>query len=203
MKKIRLPIDDKPVKMKGVSVMDCPKAETAMMSYVEKTIKPEDARDLAIHVLRCEPCRELYLMMDVAAEVSESPLTEAPAGFTERVVERIQADGVTLATATPKTVPTQGNTLLRVLWGLSGIVTGVALLLALNPEWRMAVLLRDGFSAFAVYFGETMTWLTQTDITDILINSGLGLLAFVFAGLIAALLYGLHRGENTLHETRA
>jgi predicted anti-sigma-YlaC factor YlaD len=185
--------------------MDCPKAENAMMRYIEKSITPSNARDLARHVLRCEPCRALYLTLDAAAEMLAVPPAEAPDGFTEGVMARVRTlPAYRKSLATAPTGAENGNAAVRILWGLSGIVMGFALMLALNPHWletvtgisRLADAIRMGLTAVADFFGGAVAWLAQLDITHAIINSGLGITALVFASLIIALLYGLHRGEN-------
>jgi uncharacterized membrane protein len=115
----------------------------------------------------------------------------------ERVVK------LTASEEKEKTTSAAGNTAFRILWGLSGIVMGVALLFALNPHWLEGTIVYDGMAAFAAFFTEAGARLTQTDVTHALINSGLGIAALVFAGIIAALLYGLHRGENREQESQA
>jgi len=174
--------------------MDCPKAELAMMHYVEKTLKPADARDLATHILQCEPCRTLYLLMDQAAELLTAPaLNEAPIHFTAQVMARIEAEAVT-----PAETVSAG---LRILWGLSGIVMGVALLFAFNPQWEVVMALQNALASAAVIFNDALAWVNQIYVSEALINSGIGIVALVFAVVIAGLLYGLHRGENTPHKS--
>jgi hypothetical protein len=192
--------------------MDCPKAETAMMHYIEKTLNPAAARDLARHVMRCEPCRELYMTMDIAAEMLDSPPAEAPEGFTESVMGRVMAfaahpaeEPQTESVGSPigPVAATPRNTMLRILWGLSGIALGYVLLLVLNPHWAASVAVQNGLHSVTVFLNDIIAWLARTDITQALINSGLGIVALVFAGLIAALLYGLHRGESARRESQA
>ncbi|MCL2498712.1 MAG: hypothetical protein FWE90_00070 [Defluviitaleaceae bacterium] len=189
--------------------MDCLKAETAMMRYIEKTLKPEDARDLAKHVLRCEPCRELYLMMDASADILEAPPAEPPEGFTEKVMALVRnlhenPESAMLEVKNPSTPSvTAGNAVFRVLWGLSGIVMGVALLFALNPHWIQGTAVHDAMTAIAAFFADITAWLGQIDTAHAIINSGLGIAALVFAVIIIALLYGLHRGENTAQKSQA
>jgi len=83
------------------------------------------------------------------------------------------------------------------LWGISGIITGIALLLTLNPHWAAAAVIYQILMAVSVFFANTVDWLTHSNLAAALIDSSLGLAALVLAGIIAALLYGLHRGENT------
>lgn len=176
--------------------MDCVKAETAMMHYIEKSLKPADAQGLAAHVQSCEVCRALYLMLDEAADLltETATLVTAPADFTEGVMEKVRLQPARVHTPNP---------VLRMLWGLSGIFIGVALLFALNPTWadavagasRVAAWVRDGFLALGAYAGELGLRLAQLDM-QVLVHSGLGIAALVISLLIAALLYGLHRGEN-------
>ena len=176
--------------------MDCVKAETAIMHYLEKTLKPEDARGLVLHIQSCADCRILYLMLDEAADLlaEKMEIVTAPANFTESVMEKVRM--------TPARVHTP-NPMLRVLWGMSGIVIGFVLLFALNPTWadavagasRFASWVRDGFLALGDFAMDVSTRLAQMDM-QVVVESSLGIIALVISLLIAALLYGLHRVEN-------
>ena len=189
--------------------MDCQRAETAMMHYVEKSLQPTQARDLAAHVIECAPCRSLYLLLDEAAELpahTEAPvassaapqLTAAPADFTNRVMARIQAEAspAPVQAATQDTAPAEASAGLRILWGFSGIFMGFALLLAFNPQWAVAITMQDALSSATAFFYDVLARVAQVQIIEMLAESWLGAVALVFAGVIAASLYGLHRGEN-------
>jgi len=114
--------------------MDCIQAELAMMEHMEKTIQPARARDLAEHVLHCEPCREYYIGFDMALDVLSDPeLSVAPANFTHNIMVQVRK----LPTHTPS--EPSASTAMRLLWGLGAIFLGVALLFAFNPEWWQAL----------------------------------------------------------------
>ena len=114
--------------------MDCNQAELAMMEHMEKTIHPARARDLALHVLTCEPCREYFVGFDMALDVlSDEELSVPPADFTQKIMAQVRR---LPAHTPPEPVISPA---LRVLWGLGAIFFGVAMLFAFNPEWWQAV----------------------------------------------------------------
>ena len=117
--------------------MDCNKAETAMMQFLEKRVKPRMAAALARHVLQCDGCREMFIAMDEASEVE---LTDAPSGFTEAVMAKVAA---LPAEASRKSATPKADIFIRVAWGVSAILLGVCLAFLYNPN-----LLGDLISAF-------------------------------------------------------
>jgi|GEM_PF-3890858 len=163
--------------------MDCHKAQDAVMQHIENRLAPDDARGLTLHILHCESCRALYLLMDASAEL---PVESAPAAFTEQVMARVQQ----------VTVMTVSDVLLRALWVGGGILLGVLLLLTQNPEWAATVALFDAVATVQAWYTDATAWITQREVFSALGQSGLGVVALVLAGLIAGVLYGLHRGEN-------
>jgi len=179
--------------------MDCRKAETAVMRHIEKLLQPAEARDLTKHILKCEDCRTLYLMMDESADIYAMPaesLSEMPAaGFTERVMALVHAEETVHETA----AVTVNDIILRVLWSLSGVAVGVLMLLVMNPDWAASIALQNAFGYAGMYMEEVTAWLSRSEVLHVVVNSSLGVAALVFAGLIGGLLYGLHRGENTAH----
>ena len=174
--------------------MDCLKAETAMMHYVEQTLKPKDIQPLATHILQCEPCRALYLLLDEQAEILAAPPTPPeglPAHFTQSVMAKVRTQ--------PAYVPTPAASIgQRILWGMGGIVIGIALLLTLNPQWAISHAIHEGMVLLGAHISNLLSWLTQADTVAALINSGLGIATLIFAMLIGGALYGLYRGERTV-----
>jgi len=170
--------------------MDCLKAETAMMHYVEQTLKPKDIQPLATHILQCEPCRALYLLLDEQAEIlaAPQPAEDMPANFTQAVMARMRTQ--------PAYVPTPAASIgQRILWGAVGIFMSTALLLALNPHWAISFAIHEGMVTLGAHISNLLSWLTQADTVAALINSGVGIIALIFTVLIGGALYGLYRGE--------
>ncbi|MCL2365304.1 MAG: hypothetical protein FWC71_11675 [Defluviitaleaceae bacterium] len=181
--------------------MDCLKAETAMMHYVEQTLKPKDIQPLATHILQCEPCRALYLLLDEQAEILAAPqpaeTSEMPTNFTQVVMAQVRMQ--------PAYVPTPAASIgQRILWVVAGILIGTAALLALNPQWAISFAIHEGLVMLGAHIGNLLSWLTQADTINALINSGLGIAALIFSVLIGGALYGLYRGEHaTNHQLQA
>jgi len=84
-----------------------------------------------------------------------------------------------------------------------------ALLAIFGPEGKAVVLsgdpvkdkdtLQEFVAALHTRWGELTAWFAREEVMGVLVGSGLGIAALVFAGIIAALLYGLHRGEHKGH----
>jgi len=172
--------------------MDCLKAETAMMHYVEQTLKPKDIAPLATHILQCEPCRALYLLLDEQAEILAAPQPESeemPSYFTQAVMNKVRNQ--------PAYVPTPTASISqRIMWVATCILMGTASLLALNPHWAITFAIQQGMQTAAAHIGNLLSWLTQADTVTAFINSGLGIVALIFSVLIGGALYGLYRGEH-------
>ena len=103
--------------------MDCKQSELAMMQHFEKNIHPKIARKLAKHVLTCQNCRELFLLMDESAE--EFELTEAPSGFTRAVMARVNEAAV---------YTRQEKPVFAGIWGLVAILAGAMLIIVANTD---------------------------------------------------------------------
>jgi len=181
--------------------MDCNQAELAMMEHMEKTIHPARARDLAQHVMHCEPCREYYIGFDMALDVlSDAELSVPPVHFTQNImaqVRRLPAHTPPQPSATPA---------IRIIWGLGAIVLGIALLFAFNPEWLQAITtaspVLDGIitamGSARLFIAESIEGLAPA-------QSGAGSLAGIpvfnitlaFVFIIGALLLVLQRSEKS------
>lgn len=134
--------------------MDCDRAQTAMMQYMDKQIKPAEAASLARHVLKCESCRESFLLFDAAMDVSSDEawaVTEAPAGFTEAVMEKVRLLPAHRPVSVAKRETQHGKDTVasRVILGLCAILLGAALLLTYNYD-TLSVSLADNTVFIAV-----------------------------------------------------
>jgi len=174
--------------------MDCNQAQFAMMEHMEKIILPEKARDLAQHVMSCESCLEYYIGFDMALDVLCEPvLSDAPLGFTHSVMTKVNK-----LPAHSKPIPL----FLRILWGFGGIVLGIALLLAFNPEWiatltEASTILYNIQSAMLYASSHITNWLA--DFGASYQGTGIFMLhgALVFVGVVGALLLILQRSEKS------
>ncbi|MCL2361878.1 MAG: hypothetical protein FWC73_08720 [Defluviitaleaceae bacterium] len=174
--------------------MDCKQANLAMMEHMEKTIQPQQAQDLARHVMSCEDCREYYIGFDMALDILNEPeLSIAPPGFTNNVMAQVRE-----LPAHTKPIPL----FLRILWGFGGIILGIALLLAFNPEWLTAIteaspILYNIQSAMLALSAAVASWLADWMAS----YQGTGNLmlhgALVFVAAVGALLLILQRSEKS------
>ena len=183
--------------------MDCKQAEIAMMQHMEKTITPQDAKDLAQHILSCASCREYYLAFDEMMEnatdedfVLESP----PADFTKSVMAKVGALAEKTETVSEKSVKSEGI-LMKAIWGISAVFMGAALYFILNPEmlpsFAITTPVVDGFlqvmAAVGNAFAQGFNQMTQLNVS---IDDSLSVIALFFAIILGGLLTLLYNEEN-------
>ncbi|MCL2571762.1 MAG: hypothetical protein FWE11_05105 [Defluviitaleaceae bacterium] len=174
--------------------MDCNKAQLAMMEHMEKTIHPASAKELALHVLECEDCREYYIGFDMALEVlDDAELSVPPIDFTANVMEAVRKMPVH-----SKPIPMS----MRIIWGLGAIFLGIALLFAFNPAWLTALTTASPavYSAMAA-MGSAQVYITEwlADLTAYFQGSEFAMVnvAIIFVAVVGALLVILQRSEKS------
>ena len=114
--------------------MDCNKAFSWMMRYMDGVLPEKDAVKLGQHLASCAACREAFdlydtLMLDFAA--AETP--EAPQGFEAAVMTRIAA--------LPALYPSRGLHFDHIacwVWGGFSVLAGFGFLLFMNQEALLA-----------------------------------------------------------------
>jgi predicted anti-sigma-YlaC factor YlaD len=186
-------------------MMNCKKAEEALLRYAEKTIKPAAASALAKHILTCGDCREAFLAFDEALE-SMDDCTEIapPSDFTETTMAAIRK----LPAYRKASFGAVADTVIRVFWGLCAVLMGFGLLGMGNPE-VMATLLRsypriDAVAAALNAAGDTLKYYidqflftsSQIGVSASVSFPWLTLSALFFVGVVGAVLAVLLRGEN-------
>ena len=174
--------------------MDCNQAELAMMAQMEKTIQPAQARDLVLHMLSCETCKEYYIGFDMALDVLNDPeLSIAPPDFTQTVMPQVRKLPVYV-----KPEPTSISVTLRILWGFSAIALGIALLFALNPEWLPAFSVMDSARAALSDFRQYAAGLVENlSLGYNGLGSSMLTVSLVFAVVVGVLLVVLQRTEKS------
>ena len=184
--------------------MDCKQAEIAMMQHMEKTITPQDAKELAEHVLSCASCREYYLAFDEMMEcVSDEDfiLETPPADFTKSVMAKVGE----LAEKNEK-IKMSESILMKVVWGISAVFMGAALYFILNPEmlpsFAITTPVVDGFlSAMGMVgnaFAQGFSQLAQIGVS---IDNSLSVIALFFTIVLGGLLTLLYNEEtHSKHE---
>ena len=162
--------------------MECKQADGFTLRYAEKTIEPNDAKNLAKHLMECENCRKSFTVFDMCLE--EADLVEAPADFTQKVMAKVggikkESAGMPYA--------------FRVLWGLSAVFFGAVLLLVLNTTAFLdysAERLESMNSVLRPFFENISASLAQIEY--------FGVITFLFVPLLGILLYVLHSGEKSV-----
>jgi len=174
--------------------MNCKQAELAMMEHMEKTIQPPRAKDLALHVLECENCREYYIGFDMALEVlDDEELSVAPVDFTQCVMAKVREMPVH-----SKPIPLS----LRLLWGFGAIFLGIGLLFAFNPEWLTVVTAQSPILytiLSAMYAARQVVSDSLTNLVATYQGTEIALLnaAIVFVAVVGILLMVLQRSEKS------
>jgi len=70
--------------------MDCEKAGSLMMKYMDMILTDAEALSLNRHIKTCDQCKVDFLVYDsIMNSFSEMSLIEAPEGFEDRVMEKI------------------------------------------------------------------------------------------------------------------
>jgi len=141
------------------------------MQHFDKTIKPKNSQRLAKHILTCEKCRKLYILMD---EATETTLTEAPETITKSVMEAVRKIPV---------IKADEQIALRIIWGLSALVMGILLFFVKDLSY---------FSNISL---PPIDSIVNTFDFTVSVNS-MGFSALLLATMMAVLLYVLHNEEQ-------
>ena len=183
--------------------MTCAEAEIAMLAHMETTISLKDARRLAEHVETCELCREYYLAFDEVMEYAasaEASWHEAPEGFTAAVMAEVEYTPVCAKPEVVEKIRRRGLATLHILWGVSAVLFGIALFLALNPQqFTSLVTYYPVFNSIASFFsGVAASFAGFMDSAQHVhtIESSLGVAALLFVLVLGSLLAVLHRDQK-------
>ena len=173
--------------------MDCNQSQTAIMKYLEKKIEPLEAQMLVKHILICEECRELYLILDESQELLEV-VTPAPVDFVANVMEKVRKE--------PKYEKLPPVSIeLKILWAVSAVMMAVAVLVHLEPRWFSNVVssfptvgaIQEFFVNIGNHTAGTISQFFQTiELQD---SGNMSLWAMMFVLIISTLLFILHREE--------
>jgi len=179
--------------------MDCKLIELLIMQHFDKTIEPADAKKLAEHVMACESCRELYLVMDESMEVAEKfdDLAKGfpPVDFTESVMNQVRELPAHSKPETAASTETGGSVVLRLLWGMSAIILGAGIWLMSLAEVPPVV--------DSVIYALTSVGVAIAGVFDGLAQNGgaggnLSVVALLFVAMMGTLLFVLHNGEKSI-----
>ncbi|NMA83007.1 MAG: hypothetical protein GX962_03975 [Epulopiscium sp.] len=117
--------------------MKCRQADELMMAYLDGILTQEKAQELNIHLQNCDLCVEsFYAYEQIKQELNEIVITEAPHGFTQRVM-------ATVAEIDPQ-YEVQANpieNLAGIVWGMFSIFFGVGILLLMYQQEILNLLL--------------------------------------------------------------
>jgi hypothetical protein len=178
--------------------MDCNKVAEAMLQYMEKTIKPADAKSLALHLLDCESCREYFTALDMTLDALDEGLVEffeAPAGFTETVMQKVSELPVYRE---KKKEAFNYKLVMRIAGGVPTVLMGMALIIT-------SVLTSGGgdgfFSSLRLWADGVVSRFAQAgagEMGSFIANVPvLGVSALVIAGVISLLLFTLQRSDHS------
>ena len=172
--------------------MDCKQSEIAMMQQMEKTIQPKTAKELAQHLLSCEPCRQMYLMFDQLMEYStDDNLEIAPKDFTSCVMSKVNAFKAESKTSLAK----------KIVWAIGTILMGVLLFLisnpAIAPEFSLTVpTLNLQAIEIASISTAVLNFIYPLTQLEIQFDENLSVIALFFTIVSGIVLTILHMSEN-------
>ena len=177
--------------------MDCKQADGFMMQYAENTIEPNDAKDLAKHLLVCEDCRESFVAFDICLD--ETPVIEAPIDFAQNVMTRVKdmkAANVVLPLAnTALQSPRFSSKFVQAAIGLCAILVGVILFIALNFGYA-----GDFFgtmSELVQYYSIAIAPLFDSLRASLGSSTHFSQFTFIFVPVLSVLLFVLHSTEKS------
>ena len=177
--------------------MDCKHADRLIMQYAEKAIQPNDAKNLAKHLLECKDCREGFVAFDICLD--ETQVQEAPEGFTGNVMSGVMELKTSCFLPVPELLPRAPSRFMQVLVGFGAILAGVMLFFALNFGYAGDVFysvpeLALGFSDALVPFFESIS-------LSLSASGYFSRITFVFVPVLSVLLFVLHNSEATPGDT--
>ena len=183
--------------------MTCAEAETAMLAHMETTIALKDAHRLAAHVETCELCREYYLAFDETMEYAasaEAQWLEAPESFTANIMAAVQHMPVYAKPEVVEKIRNRGVATLRILWGVSAILFGIALFFAFNP-YQLANLIAsypvlDSIAMFFSSIGAAFDQALRSAANTHSIEGTIGIAALLFVLVLGSLLVVLHGDQK-------
>ena len=122
----------------------CKKAQSAMLLYEEKQIKPLQSLALFWHIKKCKMCRESFLVFDeVFEEAFEYQTPDLTDGFTDLVMDKI--------CALPAHTQESYSNWLRYIGSLYALLLAFGFVMMYNAEWAVPVVLTEHISL--VYAG--------------------------------------------------
>ncbi|MCL2372388.1 MAG: hypothetical protein FWC78_03185 [Defluviitaleaceae bacterium] len=176
--------------------MDCKQSELAMMQHFDKIIHPKTARKLAKHILTCQSCRELFLLMDESAEIE---LVEAPAGFTQTVMAKVNTAGAYS--------PQDRLAFPGMLWGLVAIIAGALLIAVANTDLINTITNGYPLMEMIMYvFGDAVVAVRMTaerfmhGIRELNLDGWLSISALALSMMMIGLLAVLYKDDATAIE---
>jgi len=183
--------------------MDCNKANDLIYKRMEHALEPAEAQGLHEHVMSCEDCREVFLVMDNCVNIVNSFDTHepesAPDGFTKAVMAKVfpVCDAVEIA----KT-KSRGCVIQRVLWSVSAIIFGLAVYFLANPVALSDIRERFAFINTFVLWTQNLHYFI-TDTVGSMFYSGEGVStqtltasALLFISIMCVLLFALFSGDK-------
>ena len=160
--------------------MDCKQADLLFMQYAEKKLEPSDAKNLAMHLLVCEGCRESFVAFDICLD--EAPLMEAPEGFTQNVMAQVKELGAS-----------------RLMWwqvaiGFAAILVGTLLFVLFNFGYGGDFL--GSLYGIILYVGVAITPFLESISASLGASPQFGVVTFLFVPFLSVLLFVLHNTEK-------
>ncbi len=177
---------------KEAATMDCNKAETLLMRYMDNIITKAEAEELREHTNLCSACRqdfEAYALM--VNGFKEMEIIEAPVNFEDCVMEKIRK--------LPKLSESSFHCLMFKAWGFVLILLAISIVAYNRLDGSVSLdysFLEQGLIDFSVIVSKSSGWFNQywestrhlLENTMSLAQSYLFSLKYVFVGIFAVLM---------------
>lgn len=111
--------------------MNCKKAESFIMNYMDNTLSSDDAEELNKHLKTCDSCKESFTVYEMMLDTLENTeLTTAPNDFEEKLMIKISS--ITPVYLTQNPISIEGINSL--IWGIFTIFFGAGIMLNIYSE---------------------------------------------------------------------
>lgn len=166
--------------------MKCRQADELMMNYLDGILSKDKAYQLNQHLQQCDACVEtFYAYEQIKKELHQMNIVEAPIGFTEQVMGRIEE--IKPQYDLQKEMPMENIT--GIVWGIFSILFGVGVLL---------VIYQQEILSFLLSYPYTSSWIGQFIPTFDLLTQYLQQLQKNMSGIIVSIRQIVENGKTLL-----
>lgn len=103
--------------------MNCKRAETLMMDYMDNILSQEDAKKLNEHIKECKQCKESFLIYEMFS-LKDEEIIEAPENFEKEVMMKIS--NITPSYLTKDNISM--DSINAIIWGMFAMLFGIGIM---------------------------------------------------------------------------